>query len=104
MNCTICNHLLPVNGGNLPRGYALALPRIVSRRKTGNLTALSFRGWDYELSLLPNAVVLCGMGCATTALDRYLHSGTIDKPMTEAAVAQIEAEVLDPFAELDKIE
>jgi hypothetical protein len=104
VNCTICNHLLPLNGGDSPKGYALALPRIVSRRKPSNLTALAFLPWDYELAKRPGTARFCGTGCATTALDRYLHSGTIDKPFTESAIAQIESETPDPFAELDKIE
>jgi hypothetical protein len=102
VNCTICKNLLPLNGGDLPRGYALALPRIVARRKSGNLTALSFiREWDYSLAQRPGAILFCGMGCEMTALDRYQHSGTVEKPFTEAAVAQIEAQApaVAPFAE-----
>ena len=86
MNCKICNS--PLTG----QGFALAAPVVVSARKSGNLTALAFCPWEDKLAKRPDAAPLCGAGCAHIALDRYLQTGHLEKPMTEAAQQQIAAE------------
>ena len=86
MICKICNQ--PVT----EKGAVLAVPVVVSWRKSGNLTALSFCPWDDKLSKRPGVDGLCGVGCANIAVDRYLHAGHIEKPMTEAALQQIAVE------------
>ena len=99
MICKICNQ--PVT----EKGAVLAVPVVISWRKSGNLTALAFRPWDDKLSKRPDAVPLCGVVCANTANDRYLQTGHIEKPFTEAAQQQIAAEqaVAEFTAEMERV-
>jgi hypothetical protein len=86
VNCKICNNQIT------EKGAVLAVPTIVSWRKSGDLAALAFLPWNDKLSKRPKATPLCGMVCAHTANDRYLSTGHIEKPFTEAAQQQIAAE------------
>ena len=86
MNCKICNS--PIT----EKGAVLAVPTVVSWRKSGDLAALAFLPWNDKLSKRPKAAPLCGMVCAHTANDRYLSTGHIEKPFTGAAQQQIAAE------------
>jgi hypothetical protein len=79
MTCTICKRPLSA------RPYSLAIPTVVSRRKTEVLTALSFRAYDTELAKRSDAIPFCGVRCSGAGLERYLQSGNLDMPNQHGA-------------------